>query len=176
MQRDDPVAGVAQIGAYLLDHMLAQGARPARGLLDRRTVSGAERSDALAPGLRLAAEIDRPVSFVSRCDAPVLGGIGSKLIGERLGQRRRRRFLDGAVRADLRCFGEPALAPLQQRVLLDFGIDEIDQLEVRQLQHLDRLLQLRRHHQSLRLAQLKPLRKADSVQITITLRSERLIG
>src|SRR5205085_11769668 len=37
----------------------------------------------------------------------------------------------------------------EERVLLDFGADEVDQLEPRELQQLDRLLQLGGHHQLL---------------------------
>ena len=44
--------------------------------------------------------------------------------------------------------------PLQQRIALDFLVDEPVELEMRQLQQPDRLHQLRRHHQGLRLAQL----------------------
>jgi hypothetical protein len=59
----------------------------------------------------------------------------------------------------------------EQRVLLDLGLDKIGELDIRQLQHLDRLLQLRRHYQGLALAQFEPLRKAESVHEK--LRSER---
>ena len=44
--------------------------------------------------------------------------------------------------------------PIQQRIALQFLLDESGQVEVRQLQQLDRLHQLRRHHQRLRLAEL----------------------
>ena len=46
------------------------------------------------------------------------------------------------------------LHAFQQRVALDFLVDEAVKLEMRQLQQPDRLHQLRRHHQGLRLAQL----------------------
>ena len=42
-------------------------------------------------------------------------------------------------------------AMLEQGIALDFGLDEVRQLKIRQLQQLDRLLQLRRHHQLLAL-------------------------
>jgi hypothetical protein len=50
-----------------------------------------------------------------------------------------------------------ALVPrrLEQRVLFQFLGDEAFDLEVGQRQQADRLLQLRRHHQRLRLAKLK---------------------
>ena len=63
---------------------------------------------------------------------------------------------------------------LEQGVLFDLSLDKFGQLDIRQLQHLDCLLQLRGHHQRLALAQLKPLRKTESIHEM--LRSERLIG
>ena len=42
----------------------------------------------------------------------------------------------------------------QQRIALQFLLDEGREVEIRQLQQLDRLHQLRRHHQRLRLAEL----------------------
>ncbi|MNN92277.1 hypothetical protein D3C81_2105340 [compost metagenome] len=50
-----------------------------------------------------------------------------------------------------------ALFALQQRVALQLALDEGLQLEVRQLQQLDRLLQLGRDDQPLTLSDLKPL-------------------
>ena len=52
-----------------------------------------------------------------------------------------------------RGFGAVAGA-LQQRIALQFLLDEGRQVEIGQLQQLDRLHQLRRHHQRLRLAEL----------------------
>ena len=43
------------------------------------------------------------------------------------------------------------------RQTLEFGLDEALQFEVRHLQKLDRLLQLRRHHQGLALPKLHSL-------------------
>src|SRR6185503_1229845 len=48
-----------------------------------------------------------------------------------------------------------ALLPFEKRIALELCIDECLQLEIRHLQELDRLLQLRRHHQSLRLPQFE---------------------
>ena len=45
-------------------------------------------------------------------------------------------------------------ALLEHRVLLELLLDQVDQLHARQLQQLDRLLELRRHHQLLRELQL----------------------
>ena len=45
----------------------------------------------------------------------------------------------------------------QQRILFEFALDIGDQIEVRQLQQLDGLHQLRRHHQRLALADFETL-------------------
>ena len=48
---------------------------------------------------------------------------------------------------------------LEQRIALEFRLDERVEFEVRQLQQPDRLLQLRRHHQLLALPELEACRK-----------------
>ncbi len=50
------------------------------------------------------------------------------------------------------------LGVLQQRIAFELRIDESRELEMGQLQQLDRLQQLRRHGQGLPLPQLQPLR------------------
>ena len=50
---------------------------------------------------------------------------------------------------------EALVSLFEERVLLDFGGDEFTQFLIGHLQQLDRLLQLRRHYQGLRLAQIK---------------------
>ena len=56
--------------------------------------------------------------------------------------------------------GRPVLdAAVEQRIALEFRFDVSDQIEIRELQQLDRLHQLRRHHQRLALADLESLRK-----------------
>ena len=47
------------------------------------------------------------------------------------------------------------LALVQQRVALDLGLDKLGEFLVRQLEQLDRLLQLRRHYQGLALAHVE---------------------
>ena len=47
---------------------------------------------------------------------------------------------------------------LEQRIALELALDIVGEFEIRQLQQLDRLLQLRRHDQGLALLQLQPLR------------------
>ena len=49
----------------------------------------------------------------------------------------------------------PLLLALEERVLLELALDVGRQLEIAQLQQLDRLLQLRRHHQSLALTHIQ---------------------
>ena len=50
------------------------------------------------------------------------------------------------------------LVALEQRIALELALDIFGQFEIRQLQQLDRLLQLRRHDQGLALPQLQTLR------------------
>ncbi len=55
--------------------------------------------------------------------------------------------------------GRLGLGPLQQRITLELGIDVGGEVEVGELQKLDRLQELRRHHQGLALAHLEPLQQ-----------------
>lgn len=50
--------------------------------------------------------------------------------------------------------GAVLVGALKQRIALKLVLDERHKVEIRQLQQLDRLHQLRRHHQRLRLAEL----------------------
>src|SRR6516164_3335754 len=173
MQGDNPVTLVAKVSPDLLKQMLAQGALPGCSLVEPGTALRTEASITTVPRLWLAAKIDRPVTILSPFRLPMLCRIGREFAREHLRYSRRGRTLSAADIVALCIFPELPLAPLQQRVLLDLAIDEIGQLEVRKLQHLDRLLQLRRHDQRLRLPQFKPLRKTRPIHIP--LRSERLI-
>ena len=179
VQRNHPIGLIGQISADLLDQVLAQGARPRRGLLNARQVVCGPRPVAAPPGMYIAAEVATDlgpaVALLARRGAPMIGRVRSIVGGQRLGKGLGgtvdRRWLSlrlGFLRRPVLAF---AFAALEQRVLFDLGLDESGQLQVGQLQHLDRLLQLRCHHQSLALAQLKPLRKADSIHKG--LRSER---
>ena len=49
------------------------------------------------------------------------------------------------------------LVTLEQRIALKFLVDENLKLDIRHLQQLDRLLQLRRHDERLALAEFEPL-------------------
>jgi hypothetical protein len=167
MQRNEAVAGVAKIGSDLLEQVFSKGAWTRRRLFDLGTTRSVHRSIARMPQVGLAADIDRAISLFSGCGVPLLGRFGCELPRNRLFQRRWRRTLGDAD--TIRRFGflEPRLTPFEQRVLLDLGIDELGELEVRKLKHFDRLLQLRRHDQGLRLAKLKPLRVTRPAHITL---------
>jgi hypothetical protein len=75
----------------------------------------------------------------------------SKLVASASGRR-------AGSGAGLALGGRPVIAAapdLEQRILLELLGDEALDLEIRQREQLDRLLQLRRHHQRLRLAQIE---------------------
>ena len=59
-----------------------------------------------------------------------------------------------ATTAIVAALGFALICPFEQWVTLKFGVHMGDQVEVGQLQQLDRLHQLRRHHQGLGLAKL----------------------
>ena len=181
VEGDHPVGLIGQVGADLLDQMLAQGAWSRRGLVDPGHIAKPARAVSAVPRLESAAEIathlDRAVAIRPGGGAPVIGRLGNPIAGEHFGKRCGRAVDCRGVGVRLeagRRVVVAALATLEQRVLLDFGLDKIAELDIGQLQHLDRLLQLRRHHQSLALAQFKPLRKADPVHQKP--RPERPIG
>ena len=166
MEGDDPVSLVGKIGADLFDQVLAEGARPACGLVNPGRFSGIPRAITAAPGC-ITGDFGRAVALFAGRRPPIVNPVRNRLY-----RRRLRKTGHCAVdhRSILRrlasrfgpVFGF-ALALLQEGVLLDLALNQRIQLEVGQLQHLNRLLQLRRHDQSLALAQLKPLRKADSI-------------
>jgi hypothetical protein len=161
---DHPVRLVWQIGADLLHQMLAQGARSRRGLVETGKIVAVDAAAADAPR-RVAAEIDRAVAVAAARGIPLFRAVGGKLARRRLERRGGFGLQRGADRLGRgNTVFAAALGALQQRVLFDLGIDIVGELKVRQLQHLDRLLQLRRHHQSLGLAKRQRLRKTDPVQ------------
>src|SRR5438132_3415259 len=126
-------------------------------------------SVAAGPRLRFATEVHRAVALIAPFGLPTLGRVRGEVAGKPLGPFYRRRPLT-LTRITQRRVAVSHLVPFQQRVLLYLAIDEIAQFEVRELQHFDRLLLLRRHHQALRLSQSKPLSKTGPVHIP--LRSE----
>ena len=168
MKGDDPIDHVGQVGADLLDQMLAQCSGARGGLVDAAHILFVAAATADLPGLGIAAAIERTVAFVARSVAPMVCGIAREVSGQRTAEllRQRHQVTVGFRRNGIGCRDRRlivfALPVLQQGVLLDLGLDKFGQLDIRQLQHLDCLLQLRRHHQRLALAQFKPLRKTES--------------
>jgi len=166
MEGDDPVGLIGKIGADLLDQVLAEGAGGARGLVDPGQFAGVAGTVAAAPGC-IAGDLGRAVALVSRRRPPIVDGVRNRLDGRRLRDTGHVTAVEHRPITRFRSGFGPVVgvpfAPLQQRVLLDLALNQRVQLEIGQLQHLDRLLQLRRHDQTLALAQLKPLRKADSI-------------
>src|SRR6266496_1037156 len=67
VEGDYPVGLIGKVGADLLDQMLAQGARPRRGLVDPGQIARLARAVSALPGLEIAAEIashlDRAVAL-----------------------------------------------------------------------------------------------------------------
>ena len=108
---------------------------------------------------RVPGRFLRPVDDgIFRIDVVVIG-IDS------LGSVRRRRIFREAQRRGFRGRRKDVLVgrvafgffPFQQRIALEFLLDESLQFEVRHLQKLDRLLQLRGHHKALALADFESL-------------------
>ncbi|GJE07550.1 hypothetical protein AOPFMNJM_2879 [Methylobacterium jeotgali] len=73
-------------------------------------------------------------------------------------------------------FGPLALDPLEQRVALQLGIHVGGEVELGELQELDRLQELRRHHQGLTLAHLQPLQQAHRGLPRTLVKGDPLIG
>ncbi len=168
MRGNQPIDRVANIDADLLAQVLAQAARTLRGPLDGRfDVVAAAGPVPEPPQIAVAGAIMAAVAALAGSGLPVLGGVARDLAdpaGELLRKRhrsvrRRRPRLAGAGRRLVAL----RLAKFQKRVLLDLGLDEFAQFQVRQLQQLYRLLQLRRQNQRLALPKLQTLRKADFV-------------
>ena len=168
MRGDNPIDRIAKIGADLFAQVFAQAARTACRPLDGRlTVVAAPGPVPGTPQIVVATVFVRAVAILAGRRLPVLGGIANNLANaaSQLLGKRQRSGIHHAYRlagADRRVIAL-RLAGFQQRVFLDLGLDEFAQFEVRQLQQLYRLLQLRRHHQRLALPQLQALRKTDPV-------------
>ncbi len=141
MGGDQPVGGLLDLDRELRQEMLAQGLRPHQGLVEPRQVVPTARG-AAAPGLGVAGVVEIAFALAAghvvpetrwpRRASATAGGLGASA---------------GVSSA------------LEQRILLDLALDIGRELEIRQLQQLDRLLQLRRHHQRLGLPKIEPLGK-----------------
>ena len=158
MQPDQPLGAGRKVQLELLDQMLAQGPGPAQARLEvERLVieigaaapaGGRQAADAQAGQLALR---DRLLPAVVGRSRPAIAGLAGHLeAAVELGSGALDRRRLGLVTARLRL-----LLALEQRVLLELALDVGRELEVRQLQKLDRLLELRRHHQALALTQVE---------------------
>jgi len=85
VKRDDPVTRVVEIGADLLQQVLAQGARAGCRLFDVRPIA-VTRPVAAVPRIRLAAEIDRSIPLHTPCGMPMFGRFGGEIACHRLRQ------------------------------------------------------------------------------------------
>ena len=167
VQPDQPLGTGREVDLELLDQMLAQRLGSAQAGLEigRRVVevdaaAATERGQAADAQPRelalrdrlLPAVVGRPRPAIARLaahghlQAAVQLGSGGAGGVERGGRRAGLGLGTGRVRL---------LLALEQRVLLELALDIGRQLEVRELQQLDRLLQLRRHHQALALTQIE---------------------
>ncbi len=163
MHADDPLGTGRQVDLQLLDQVLAQalGAAQARLEVEPLVVeivapAAAARPDAgdLEPARALVAARVRPA--LVRRGGP---GIGRVLVRRHVGRAVQRAL----ARAGRRLLGRrlvwrrlrALVLALEERVLLELALDVGRKLEVAQLQQLDRLLQLRRHHQGLALTHIQ---------------------
>ena len=171
MRGDHPVDRIAEIGADLLVQVLAQAARtappPGRWPVHRRRrAPDPSRPNHESPSLGAAFDrVPSPFSPDAACQcsaaSPTISPTPSASCSGRASGALAR--LGAGLAGAGRRLVARWLAEFQKRVLLDLGLDEFAQFEVRQLQQLDRLLQLRRHDQRLALPKLQALRKTDPV-------------
>ena len=183
MYTDHPVDRILHIDIQLLVQMIAQGEFLAqRGFEIPLAVISAAAAAAAAAGIRecrlaSAGHIDDAVRFVNifeirierrvavrryRFGAGQLHGVGSVRRLGRIGLLCWIVFGGGlAIRFAL-IVGFP-FVPLEQRVLFQLGFDERRELDTRQLQQFDRLLQLWRHHQCLGEPKFETRSKCHSV-------------
>lgn len=164
MPTDQPLDGVVNGEIELGAQVIVQGClgceaalEPVRPLLegpagaaigaadDRQAVGPA----ALEPGHRRLLALEDVVEAGAETVFHTLLAVQAlgPLVALRVG--RMRALGDMALEGPLGC-----VVALEQRIALEFTLDEILEFEMRQLQKLDRLQQLRRHHQGLALAQL----------------------
>ena len=167
MQTDDPIRRIVEVHLQLLEQRIPQALLARKALLDARIAVALPRPAApVGELLRPAAGVARPVAAgivrVLVCVVGIerglvarrqgLGGGQVETVGRRLVVATRRRGL-----ADLGTAvagREIGFLALQQGVLLELPFHVRRQVEVRKLQQLDRLLQLRRHDQRLALSKL----------------------
>ena len=185
MMADQPAGRVGEDERKLIGQMILQRpllgdigfevwrvvAVEARALAERSPARLLQRAGAVtfAVGkgvLRLGIEIlSSPVTVVGLKVEPfallAAGGLAFARVGKVSGVAVRLLLGFGEEAHSLRSLalrggsGVVGFLAFEQRVALKLGLDERGQLHVGELQQLDRLLQLRRHHQTVALPQLK---------------------
>ena len=156
---DQPLARGPEGEPELLGEMLAQGVRALCHVLDPVLV-GLEGPAGAAAAIGVAAAVGRAAGVIGLGVLGIEGGGFRRGHGLRAHQRRgvrlRRRRVGALVgRRNLPARAVLRLVLLEQRVALQLLGDEACQIEVRELQELDRLPELRRHHQRGGLADLQ---------------------
>ena len=132
--------------------------RSRRRTIPNRPAAAARTADGLSPpssGKTFSSSVPSPCSMALRLvssSSPIQSGAAARrrlplAIGRRLRARRRQRRVVVVAGA------------LQQRIALELALDIGGQIQTRELQQLDGLHQLRRHHQRLALAELESLRQ-----------------
>ena len=143
-----------EIGRLLVEAAAAgsgpRGRRQAQALVDARRLGRRRRPVELEGVVDFGAEIARQRV-----------GVGFERLGRpvaRLGRRRRRLRLRLAA-SRRRVEDRQLVGALQQRIALQFGLDERGELGVGHLQQLDRLQKLRRQHHRLALPHRQSVRQ-----------------
>ncbi len=142
--REVPELGIGAQHAELPPQRLAQGGRFAEPFLQAAQIVAARR---LAPGVELLVERPRGAGLL-----PLAGCIARRACRARAEHRVavHRQALGALARSR-----DTGLGELQKRVLGHLAQQRADELLVRELQEANRLLQLRRQHQALRLPNIE---------------------
>jgi hypothetical protein len=138
---DQAVGGLVDFDGKLRQEMVAQGGGTDERLVEAGEVVARGGGRRAAPGLGIAGKVEPALALAARRLMPALAVLGAGL--RRLGLGRR--------------LGGRAVVALEQRILLQLALDIGRELQIRQLQQLDSLLQLRRHHERLGLAEIESL-------------------
>ena len=155
---DQPVGRVGDGQPELLGQVLAQGAALDGQVLDIATILFEIGPPTAPAGTRGPARAGRVASIGRAAGVIDIAEIG---IERRLARgsngvtriRERRGFLGCRGRRNVRAW---AVIALEQRVALELLLDPSLDLEIGELEELDRLPQLRRHHQRLAEAEIEP--------------------
>src|SRR5579864_296857 len=148
---NDAIRRVPHFLGELRQQILAEGRRPCEGLIETRQVVAFGPRTVRLPRARVARIVEialplRPRDFMPRIDRLLVVGFAFR----------------GWLGLDRRRFGAilgGGIVELKEGILLKLSVDIGGQLDIRRLQQLDRLLQLRRHHESLALPEVESLRE-----------------